>query len=87
MAGRKHRVPPSDRTMQILEAQRAASDSATELPFPNGKGKPYNDMTFTMLLRAGGIPSQCTAFVSRSETGRSNKPNFCGDRRNHGQDT
>lgn len=52
-AGREHRVPLSQKAIDILKTlQQTAGDS--ELIFPSDKKKPYSDMTFTMLLRRLG---------------------------------
>ena len=50
-ASREHRVPLSPRALALLEAQKGKHP---ELVFPNEKGKPFSDMTFTMLLRRLG---------------------------------
>jgi integrase len=50
-AKREHRIPLSPRALAILEAQRS-NDS--DLIFASDKGKPYSDMTFTMMLRRLG---------------------------------
>jgi integrase len=52
-AGREHRVPLSDRSMEILKTVFALRPDA-DLIFPNDKDKPYSDMTFTMLMRRRG---------------------------------
>lgn len=50
-AKREHRVPLSTRAIEILKAQEGKHPT---LIFPNDKGKPYSDMTFTMMLRRLG---------------------------------
>ena len=47
-SGKEHRVPLSPRALDILTAQR---NNGSDLIFPNPKGKPYSDMTFTVALR------------------------------------
>lgn len=50
-AAREHRIPLSPRAIEILEAQKG---NGSDLVFANHRGKPYSDMTFTMLLRRMG---------------------------------
>lgn len=47
-SGNEHRVPLSPRALEILQAQKGKHP---KLIFPNAKGKPYSDMTFTATLR------------------------------------
>jgi integrase len=47
-SGKEHRVPLSPRVMEILRLQQ---NNGSNLIFPNPKGKPYSDMTFTTALR------------------------------------
>ena len=53
-AGREHAVPLSDAAWDLLEQAKALQsnpDHPAGLIFPNPKGKPFSDMTFTQLLR------------------------------------
>lgn len=47
-SGKEHRVPLSQRAVEILRLQQG---NGSDLIFPNKKGKPYSDMTFTAALR------------------------------------
>lgn len=50
-AGKEHEIPLSPRAIEILKAQVGKH---AELVFPSEKGKPFSDMTFSMLLRRLG---------------------------------
>lgn len=60
---RCHRVPLSDRAVEILIEARQLTDG-DGLIFPAKSGKPLSDMCFVMLLRRLGIP--CVAHGFRS---------------------
>lgn len=62
-ANREHRVPLSPRALEILEL-RKKNAGESELIFPSEKGKPYSDMTFTMLLRRRGYEFTMHGFRS-----------------------
>lgn len=55
-AGVEHRVPLSDRAVEILEAQEAKAEHAT-LVFPSIRGKVTTDMILTKFLRDKKVPS------------------------------
>jgi integrase len=52
-SGREHRVPLSDRSIEILKIAFQGNEGAA-LVFPSDKDKPFSDMVFTMLLRRLG---------------------------------
>ena len=66
MKGRKaHVVPLSNQAVALLQAARANHpDSA--LCFPNAKGAPFSDMTFTKALRDMGLGDRATAHGFRT---------------------
>ncbi len=53
-AGKAHRVPLSDRAIEILDQQAADTDEIG-LIFPSTRNKPLSDMTLTALLRRHGF--------------------------------
>lgn len=63
-AGRQHRVPLSDRALQIVQALEAIRLS--EFVFPNLKGKPYCDMSMTQVLKRMGYADVATCHGFRS---------------------
>lgn len=68
--GKRHRVPLSDRAVEILELQRA-SHLHERLVFPSPRGLVLSDMAFTSLLRRvkakSDVPGRCaTAHGFRS---------------------
>ena len=60
-SGKEHRVPLPPRAMEILQLQR---NNGSDLIFPNPKGKPYSDMTFTQALRRLGLDFTVHGFRS-----------------------
>jgi integrase len=63
-AGREHRVPLSDRALQIVQELEAIRLS--EFAFPSLKGKPYSDMSMTQLLKRMGYAEVATCHGFRS---------------------
>ena len=64
-AKKDHRVPLSDRAIEILEEAKLLRDEDSDLVFPGGKrGAALSDMTIGKLLRENGIP--CVAHGFRS---------------------
>ena len=62
--GREHRVPLSDRCVEIVRQARELSDGAGYL-FPSTRvGKPLSNMAFLMYLRRADLP--CTTHGFRS---------------------
>lgn len=61
--GRAHRIPLSDRAVDVLRQARELTDG-DGLVFPAKSGKPLSDMVFVMLLRRLAIP--CVAHGFRS---------------------
>lgn len=58
-ADREHSVPLSDAAWSLLEEAKKLNPhqiSPLHLVFPNPKGVPFSDMTFTQLLRRMGVP-------------------------------
>jgi integrase len=65
-AGREHRVPLSDRAIEILKARRSDDAEPRDFVFPGARaGKPLSNMAFLMLLRRMG-PEGLTAHGFRS---------------------
>ena len=63
-ANREHRVPLSDRCLEILEQVRSLSDSS-DLVFPSSRfGKALGDKALVKLLRAAGIKETVHGFRS-----------------------
>jgi integrase len=62
-AKREHRVPLSQRTLEILKAQQESANGSP-LVFPSERGKALSDMVFTMLLRRLGHPFTFHGFRS-----------------------
>ena len=60
---RKHRVPLSDRALQILADAREWADGSG-LIFPSATGRPPSDNTLSKLLREQGIPAVVHGFRS-----------------------
>lgn len=60
-ASKEHRVPLSARAIEILKEQEGQHD---ELIFPSGRGSPFSDMTFTMVLRRLGYEFTVHGFRS-----------------------
>lgn len=67
-AGRSHRVPLSERALQLLaalpRAARDADDDEPELLFPGAKGKPLSDMSLTAVMRRMGLSAVPHGFRS-----------------------
>ncbi len=75
-AKRDHRVPLSERAIEIRHDARRRSDD-TGLVFPNPRGKPLSDMTLSQLIKELGIAAVTHGFRSsfRDWAGeRSNTP-------------
>lgn len=62
-AGNIHRVPLSDRALEILEILRSEANGCQWI-FPNTKDGPFSDMVFTMLLRRLGFDFTMHGFRS-----------------------
>ena len=62
-AKREHRVPLSDRAMEILAEAREIADG-TGLVFPSLTGKPLSDATVSKLIRERGIAAVPHGFRS-----------------------
>lgn len=62
--GKEHRVPLSDRALEILATLEHIRTS--EFIFPNLSGKPYSDMSMTQLLRRIGFADVATCHGFRS---------------------
>ena len=79
-AKRSHRVPLSDRAVEILreaEARRGGRPSLkNELVFPSRRGKPLSDMTLSKLVREQGIAAVPHGF-------RSSFRDWAAERTNH----
>ena len=60
---REHRVPLSERTLQVLAEAREWADG-TGLVFPSVTGRPQSDNTLSKLLREQGIPAVVHGFRS-----------------------
>jgi integrase len=66
-AGRAHRVPLSDRAIEILERMRQLRLSAEPNAFVfegQNQGRPLSDMTLTMPIRRAGLPITVHGFRS-----------------------
>lgn len=50
-AGREHRVPLSDRALELLDALPRFNGAEPDYIFPGASGKPLSDMTLTAVLR------------------------------------
>lgn len=61
--GRPHRIPLSDRAMEVLQEARQYSDGAG-LVFPSARGKVMSDMTLSKLVKERGIPAVPHGFRS-----------------------
>ncbi|MFM9940569.1 MAG: tyrosine-type recombinase/integrase [Hyphomicrobiaceae bacterium] len=64
-AGVEHRVPLSDRALEILRLARAANPKS-EIVFPGQQGQPLSDMTFTKAIRDMDLADRATAHGFRS---------------------
>ena len=62
-AHREHRVPLSDRAVQVLTEAQALADGSG-LVFPSPTGKPLSNMTLSKLLKDLGIPAVPHGFRS-----------------------
>ena len=62
-AGREHRVPLSDRALDVL-AKAAALGGASGLAFPSPTGKAMSDSTISKLLRENGVEAVPHGFRS-----------------------
>ena len=62
-AGREHRVPLSDRALDVL-AKAAALGGASGLAFPSPTGKAMSDSTLSKLLRENGVEAVPHGFRS-----------------------
>ena len=60
---REHRIPMSDRAMQILEGAATLGNGAGLL-FPSANGKPLTDSTISKLLRENGVEAVPHGFRS-----------------------
>jgi len=71
-AGREHRVPLSNRAIEILSAAKQhaleLNGKVDDLIFCSPKGKPYSDMTFTQLLRRLDLPYTMHGFRATFRT-------------------
>ncbi|HJV88384.1 MAG TPA: integrase arm-type DNA-binding domain-containing protein [Noviherbaspirillum sp.] len=72
-AKKEHRIPLSPRAIEILRAQEGKDPL---LIFPSEKGKPYSDMTFTMLLRRLGYEFTMHGFRSSFRDWAADKTSF-----------
>jgi integrase len=64
-ARREHRVPLTERALEILAQARELDGEDSGLVFPTGRRrKALSDMTFTLLLRRLGIPAVPHGFRS-----------------------
>ncbi|MDD9983217.1 MAG: tyrosine-type recombinase/integrase, partial [Gammaproteobacteria bacterium] len=61
--GRAHRVPLSDRALEVLREARSYSDGS-DLVFPSAIGRPMSDSTLSKLLRENGIAAVPHGFRS-----------------------
>ncbi|MYA89548.1 MAG: tyrosine-type recombinase/integrase [Boseongicola sp. SB0662_bin_57] len=61
-AGREHRVPLSERTLEVLDQARALGDCG--LVFPSSTGRPMSDSTLSKLLRETGVKAVPHGFRS-----------------------
>jgi integrase len=80
-AGKEHRVPLSDRAIQILESLRTASTRPTDYMFPGSqRGKPLSNMSMLELLR--GMHKGVTVHGFRSSFS-----DWCGNETSHDTET
>lgn len=73
-AKRPHRIPLSDRCIQILKQARSLSSEGEGLVFPGSKPKkPLSDMTLSKLMKELGIDAVPHGFRSSFRVGQANK--------------
>ena len=74
-AGREHRVPLSDKALELLEAlpRFVVEEGKPDLLFPGMGGKPLSDMSLTAVLRRMDVPVTAHGF-------RSTFRDWCGER-------
>ena len=66
-AGKEHRVPLSEATVEALESARILEDgSGLVFPSPVRRGRPLSDMTLTKVLRDTGLADRATVHGFRS---------------------
>lgn len=71
-AGREHRVPLTDRALEIVREARRLRDDSGLVFSSNRRGKPLSDMTLTKLLKDLGINATVHGF-------RSSFRDWCGE--------
>lgn len=63
-SGREHRVPLSERALELLEALPRFADAEPDYIFPGVGGKPLSDMTLTAALRRMKVDATAHGFRS-----------------------
>lgn len=75
--GREHRVPLTDATVLILNAQPRVD--GTDLVFPSARNRPLSDMTLTAVTRRMAVDAVPHGFRATFKTWASERTNFPSD--------